>query len=110
MSWNDRVEAERLLLKRCHEGDREACRRFETLSCLNAIREAVYAKLEAAYPEERIRRIVVVCVAQIYSQWRGIPSRFSSLHVRVAGAATTFAANYRRKDLETHSPGSDESG
>jgi hypothetical protein len=110
MSWDDRVEDERLFLKRCHEGDREAIKRFATRSCLNAVRQGVQAKLEAAYTAEQIARIVVLCVGHIYSRWSEIPSHFFSLHARVGHAAIAFAANYRRRDLEAGSPRGDESG
>lgn len=104
MSWNDRLDEERLFLKRCHEGNHEEIQRFVTRSCMGTVSEAIRRKLANVYSKEETLKIITLCVAYIYAHWRDIPSRFTPLHERVSQVAIEFAASYRRKDLESSSP------
>jgi hypothetical protein len=104
MIGDDRLDEERLFLKRCHEGDRDEIQRFVTRSCMGAVSLAIRSKLANLYSKDDIRRIINLCAGHIYANWCDVPSRRSPLHDRITQISIKFAVNYRRKELETRSP------
>jgi len=99
LPWTKSVESDKLFLKKCNEGDRQAQERF-AYSYFNEVKKAVRAELEDDYDSATVERIVKICVRHIYSLWKDLPSPASDLGVRIRKAAQSFAADWRKQDLQ----------
>lgn len=102
--WFRSVDSEKLLLKRCFEGDAEAQQEFATSSYVGTIQLAVRLTLDEDYPSEHIERVATLCTFHIYELWDKIPSATKDLRIPIRKAAITFAINYRKDELRTRRP------
>ena len=102
--WRRNVDSEKLLLKRCFEGDAQAQQDFATDSYGATIQLAVRLTLAEDYPAEHIERVATLCTFHIYQFWDELPSPTKSLRTSIRKAATAFAINYRKRDLRMRRP------
>lgn len=97
--WTSNADSNKLLLKRCNDGDPAALQKFTGHSYLNEILKAVRGELQNDYDPPEIEKIAKVCVVHIYSLWSDLPSPISDLRTRIRKAAKVFAFDWRRQDL-----------
>jgi len=101
ISWRARkVDSDKLLLKKCSEGDPAALDKFAGSSYVNEVLQTVRIELQNDYDSVTVDRIATICVVHIYSLWQDLPSLLSSLRRRIRKAAMAFAVEWRRRDLE----------
>ena len=102
--WFRSVDSEKLLLKRCSEGNAEAQQEFATSSYVGAIQRTVRLILAEDYSPELIERVATLCAFHIYKFWSVLPSATEDLHTSIRKAATAFAINYRKRELRARKP------
>jgi len=96
--WTRSVESDRLLLKRCNNGDLEAQREFAAHSYRNEVLLAVRNELLGDYEPSKTDLIAIVCIGRIYKSWEALPIPLVSLRWRIRRAAIAFACKWRERD------------
>lgn len=98
--WRRSVDSEKLLLKRCFDGDAEAQQDFATNSYVGTIQRAVRLTLAGDYSPDHVESVATLCTFHIYQFWDDLPSATEDLHTSIRKVATAFAINYRKRDLQ----------
>lgn len=93
------VDSDKLLLRKCHDGDAVALEKFTGRSYLNEIVKTVRMELQEDYDSTKVDLIAKLCVVHIYRQWEDLPSPISDLRIQIRKAAKAFAVQWRRRDL-----------
>ena len=102
--WRRSVDSEKLLLKRCLDGNAEAQQDFATNSYVGTIQRAVRLALAEDYSSDDVESVATLCTFHVYKFWNDLPSASEELHTSIRKVATAFAINYRKRELRTRRP------
>lgn len=88
------VDNDRILLKRCLDGDAEAIVDFDDLGYTRTVRRAVTEVVGSRLSAESLEDLVNSCVGKVYEAWNTLPSQHRDLRELMRSYVITITKKF----------------